>query len=102
MTLTRQNEMEMELERQAWDLDDLNHELLESFFEQNAVKNKLSFSDFMSWETIRDEIWYNEKGLSEKGVAEIWENIAGCVSREVDKATFVQIYQSVCSITYEL
>jgi hypothetical protein len=65
-------------------------------------KNTFSFSDFITWEQVQEEIWYNEKGLSEKGIAEIWEKIAGCVSREVSKETFVLIYQSVCDITYEL
>jgi hypothetical protein len=97
-----QNELEMEKERLEWELDDLNHELLESFFERNSVKNKLSFSDFITWDQVQEEIWYNEKGLSEKGIAEIWEKIAGCVSREVNKETFVEIYQSVCEISYEL
>ena len=85
-----------------WELADLNHDLLETFFERNSVKNKLSYSDFINWETIRDEIWYNEKGINERGIAEIWERIAGCISKEVDKNTFVRIYNTVCEISYEL
>ena len=92
--------MDSEKERLAWELEDLTHDLLETFFERNSVKNKISFSDFITWEPIREELWYNEKGLTEKGVVDIWEKFAGCVSKEVSKEIFVKIYKSVCDVSY--
>ena len=80
----------------------MNHDLLETFFERNAVKNKLSFSDFINWENVQEEIWYNEKGIDVKGVADIWEKLAGCTSKEVSKEIFVKIYSAVCDVSYTL
>ena len=84
----------------AWQIQEMTHDALESYFEVKAQGRKLSYSDFMNFENVQAEIWYNEKGLTENVVADIWEKIAGCVSRSVDKSTFLKIYAMVCGSTY--
>jgi hypothetical protein len=55
-------ELEMEQERVTWEIEELNYNFLENFFEKKARGRKLSFSDFLSFENIQAEMWYNEKG----------------------------------------
>ena len=82
--------------RLAWELEEIKHDFLEKYFESTARGKELSFSDFIAWESVQVQIWYNKRGLSERIVAEIWEKIAGCVTRGVDKDKFVTIYKTVC------
>jgi hypothetical protein len=74
----------------------LKYNLLEDFFDSAARGRELSFTDFIVWDNIQAEIWYNNKGLSETIIADIWESIAGCVTRGVDRETFITIYKTVC------
>lgn len=99
--LSSQIEKEMEEERISWEIEEMHHDFLENFFEVKSKGRKLSFADFIKFENVQAEMWYNEKGLTEKSVAEIWETIAGCVSSSVDKATFMRIYNVVCRSSYE-
>ena len=62
----------------------------------------MSFSDFINWENVQEEIWYNEKGLNVKGVADIWEKLTGCTSKDATKEIFVKIYSAVCDVSYTL
>ena len=96
-----QIEKEMQEERIAWEIEEMSHEFLENYFEVKSKGRKLSFSDFIAFENVQAEIWYNEKGLTENAVADIWETIAGCVSCSVDKATFLRIYSVVCGASYK-
>lgn len=56
------NEMEMEQERVSWEIEELNYDYLERFFENKARGRKLSFPDFISFDYVQAEMWYNEKG----------------------------------------
>jgi hypothetical protein len=93
---------EMERERVSWEMEELQYEFLDKYFESAAKKRKLAYSDFLAWENIQAEMWYNEKGLSENKIAQIWEQITGCVSKSADKDTFVKIYNAVCGCQYQL
>ena len=86
--------------RLAWELEEIKHNFLDKYFESAARERELHFTDFISWESIQAELWYNKRGLSENIIADIWEGIAGCVSRGVDKDTFMRIYKVVCGATY--
>ena len=35
-------------------------------------------------------------------ITQIWEQIAGCISNSIDRATFMKIYQTVCASQYRL
>ena len=83
--------------RLAWELEEIKHNFLDNYFESRAKERELFFIDFISWESIQAEIWYNKRGVTDRIIADIWENIAGCVTRGVDKDTFVRIYKTVCS-----
>jgi hypothetical protein len=86
--------------RLAWELEEIKHNFLDKYFESAARERELHFTDFITWESIQAELWYNKRGLSENIIADIWEGIAGCVSRGVDKDTFMRIYKVVCGSTY--
>jgi hypothetical protein len=90
LTLTITND------RLAWELEEIKHDFLENYFESAARGRELFFSDFIAWESVQVQIWYNKRGLSERVVAEIWEKITGCVTRGADKDKFVRIYKTVC------
>lgn len=83
--------------RLAWELEEIKHNFLDKYFESASREKELSFFDFIAWESIQAQIWYNRKGISERRIAEIWEKVAGCVTRGVDKDTFVKIYKTVCT-----
>jgi hypothetical protein len=83
--------------RLAWELEEIKHNFLDKYFESASREKELSFFDFIAWESIQAQLWYNRKGLSERRIAEIWEKVAGCVTRGVDKDTFVKIYKTVCT-----
>ena len=87
--------------RLAWELEEIKHDYLDAYFETTAKERKLSFLDFINWDGIKAEIWYKKKGLTELIVADIWEGIAGCVTRGVDKDTFVKIYKTVCGVSFQ-
>ena len=124
----------MEEERVTWEIEELNYNFLDNYFEKKAKGCKLSFTDFLAFENVQAEIWYHDGkgrymgscfccvpelttfssptmmfcsnhdgylGLTANLVAQIWETMAGCVSRSVDKATFLSIYNKVCSNDYK-
>ena len=101
-----QTEEAMKMERINWEIEDMKYDHLDNFFEKNAKlvgrSKKLSFNQFISFESVQAEMWYNEKGLTVNVIAEIWEKLAGCVSRHVEKETFIDIYNKVCKSTYQL
>ena len=58
----------------------------------------LSYTDFLSFESVQAELWFADgKGLTEAAIATLWERVAGCVSRGIDKATFYELYGAVVS-----
>ena len=87
------------VQRLAWELEEIKHNFLENYFETASRGRKLHFTDFISWESVQAEIWYNKRGLTEVVIAEIWESDAGCISRGVDKETFVRIFKTICGVT---
>ena len=86
--------------RLAWELEEIKVNFLDKYFETAARGRKLHFTDFISWERVQVELWYNKRGLTEAIVADIWEGVAGCVTKGVDKDTFHRIFRTVCRVTY--
>ena len=55
----------MEEERVTWEIEELNYNFLDNYFEKTAKGRKLSFTDFMAFENVQAEIWYHDgKGRS--------------------------------------
>jgi hypothetical protein len=96
------SEKEMEMERKKWELDDLNHNRIEDFFDRTSRFNLLSFNDFIVWEGVKEELWYNEKGLKESDIADIWVRLVGCTSKECNRQVFTKIFNIVCGAAYEV
>ena len=114
-----QTEREMEEERIQWAVDEMCHFHLDTYFDRKvcapymivdspprphrrttaqARGKTLSFSDFLSFESVQAELWFHDgKGVTEAAIAALWERVAGCVSRGIDKATFFELYGAVCS-----
>ena len=38
--------------------------MLENYFDKHHRGHKLSFNDFLSFEHVQAEIWYNDKGVT--------------------------------------
>ena len=52
--------LEMEEERVSWEIEELNYDFLDNYFEKKAQGRKLSFTDFMAFENVQAEIWYHD------------------------------------------
>ena len=50
----------MEEERVTWEIEELNYNFLDNYFEKKAKGRKLSFTDFIAFENVQAEIWYHD------------------------------------------
>ena len=98
--VTERVRLEMEQESIAWMEQDLQHDMLVKFFSTNSKEGELSFQKFINWETVKSEIWYNNKSISVESISQKWSRVAGSTEGNLDFNQFCALYEEICSAEY--
>lgn len=93
---------EMEKESLAWMEEDLEYDMLLSFFQKHASGSEslLAFKDFIAWDKITGEMWYNAKSLSKESIGGKWCDLCGNLEKSIDFDQFCFLYRDICSTAY--
>ena len=84
---------DMENERIQWQEENLVSDMLESFFYLKSSDGLLDFSDFITWEVIKAELWYLD--VDPKSIMELWKSYANS-SNKVNYSSFRKMYTHIC------
>ena len=86
---------EMENERIQWQEEKLISDMLEKFFYSYSVNNRLTFQQFIQWDVIKSEIWYND--LLPEYIQELWSKVSSRDNNTVGFKEFRKLYETICS-----
>lgn len=91
---------QMERESQEWLERDLELDCLHAFFDSACSEGALAFAQFIRWDRIKSEMWYNEKSLSPESIARRWALTAGSLENTLDFNQFSALYKEICKSDY--